>query len=147
MQAQLTKKFPVEKNYFQLVKVTLSRPQVSLQPDQKRIVLQFDADVTIPGDQQRLHGLTSVSSELAYHPEDKTIVLKNPMLENQHIDGVSQNLSQLLGQITAASIHDRLDGAVVYVFTPDQLQLLGAHIKPERIDITAQGVVLYWTKK
>ncbi|MDA8328127.1 MAG: DUF1439 domain-containing protein [Betaproteobacteria bacterium] len=147
MQAQLAKKFPVEKNYFQIVHLTLTHPQVSLQPDQKRIVLQFDADAVILGDQQRLRGRTLVSSGLAYNPADKTIVLKNPKLESQRIDGVSKNLAQLVEQMTAVTIHDRLDGVVVYTFTPNQLQLLGTHIEPENIDITAQGVVLRWTKK
>uniref|UniRef100_E6QRZ8 DUF1439 domain-containing protein n=1 Tax=mine drainage metagenome TaxID=410659 RepID=E6QRZ8_9ZZZZ len=146
MQEQLAKKFPVEKNYLQIVSLTLTHPQVSLQPDQKRIVLQFDADAVILG-QPGLHGYTRVSSGLAYNPADKTIVLKNPKLESQHIDGVSKNLAQLVEQITAVTVHDRLDGVAVYTFTPNQLHLLGAHIEPENIDITAQGVVLRWTKQ
>ena len=146
MQSRLAQSFPLEKQYQQVFDLTLSQPQVQLHPDQQRIALQFDANVTAFGYDQLLNGRVLVSSQLAYNPANKTIVLQHPRLESQQIHGVSDNLAQIVNQMTAVAIHDRLEGAVVYAFTPNQLQLLGAHVEPQNIEITGQAVVLHLSK-
>ncbi len=146
MQTRLAQSFPLEKQYMNVVDLTLSQPQVQLHPDQKRIALQFDVNVTALGYDQLMNGRMLVSSQLAYNAADRTIVLQHPQLESQQIRGVSDNVAQIVSQITAVAIHDRLEGAVVYAFTPEQLHFLGGHAVPESIEITERGVVLHLAK-
>lgn len=146
MQAALDRQFPLERNYFSMVDLVLTHPIVDLHPEQRRIALQFDATVTILGYDQVPSGHVQVSSGLDYNAADKTIVLKNPQLESQQIKGVSASIDKVLNQLSSVAIREKLEGAVVYRFTPDDLKILGTQVEPQSIQITEQGVVIHIAK-
>ena len=146
LQAALVKKFPIEKQYLNLIDLTVDHPEVSLNPVANRVIIQLDAGVTLPGYSQEIQGKLNISSELVYDPASKSVVLKDPRLETQQIEGVSSVVTQVLNQLIAVAIKEKLDGASVYTFNPDDLRFLGMHLQPESIEVTAQGVVIHIAK-
>lgn len=146
MQTALNKKFPIEKDYSHLISIQLLAPKISTQADTQRIVLQFASQIDVLGNQSPIQGMTTVSSGLAYHADTHTIALSHPQLDSQRLDGVSSTVVATVSQLMATAIHDRLEGAVVYTLSPEQLQLWGQHVEPDHLEVTAQGVTVYRKK-
>lgn len=146
LQTALAKKFPIEKQYLNLIDLTVDHPEVSLSPATNRVIIQLDAGIIMPGHDQQIQGKLNISSELVYDPGSKSVILKDPRLEAQQIDGVSSVVTQVLNQLAAVVIEEKLDGASVYKFNPDDLRFLGMRLVPERIEITGQGIVIHIVK-
>ncbi|MDR3393137.1 MAG: DUF1439 domain-containing protein [Sulfuriferula sp.] len=145
-QAALVKKFPVEKQYLGLVKLTVSNPQVSMRPAIKHIALQFDADMATFGSSREFKGKLNITTSLAYDAATRSIVLKDPQLEKMDVDGMSADRTQELVTVAGILINETLQGASIYTFNPDDLHFIGMKLEPESIEITDDGVVVHIAK-
>ena len=145
-QTALAKKFPVHKQYWGLVDLTVSHPLVSMRPEIKHIAIQFDADVATFGSKQVFKSKLNITTSLAYNPATKSIVLQDPQLENIDVDGMSNGRVQGLNQMAGLLISETLQGATIYTFNPDDLHFAGMKLAPESIEITGQGVVVHIAK-
>ena len=145
-QTALARKFPVQKQYFGLIDLTVSHPQVSMRPDIKHIAMQFDADVATFGAKQVLKSKLNITTSLAYNAATRSIVLQDPHLENIDVDGMSNGQVKGLNQMAALLISETLQGASIYTFNPDDLHFAGMKLEPESIEITEQGVVIHIAK-
>ena len=145
-QTALARKFPVQKQYFGLVDLTVSHPQVSMRPEIKHIAMQFDADVATFGAKQVLKSKLNITTSLAYNAATRSIVLQDPHLENIDVDGMSNGQVKGLNQMASLLISETLQGASIYTFKPDDLHFAGMKLDPESIEITEQGVVIHIAK-
>jgi hypothetical protein len=145
-QAALVKKFPVEKQYLGLIRLTVSNPQVSMRPQIKHIALQFDADMATFGSSRVFKGKLDITTSLAYDAATRSIVLKNPQLEKMDVDGMSPDRARELVTVAGILINETLQGASIYTFNPDDLHFIGMRLEPESIEITEDGVVVHIAK-
>jgi len=145
-QSALAKKFPVQKQYYGLINLTVSHPLVSMRPDIKHIAMQFDADLATIGARQVFKSKLNITTSLAYDAATKSIVLQDPRLEKIDVDGMSNGRAQQLNQMAGILISETLQGANIYTFNPDDLHFIGMRLEPESIEITEQGVVVHIAK-
>ncbi len=143
MQQALQRKFPVEKSYLGLVDMTLTHPQVSSDPVSQRLALQLDALINMVGVDHPITGHFTVSGQLQYDSDHKTIVLQQPELQQADIVGLSPSGTRLLRQAAGFAVTEKLDGAVLYRLSQDDQRIFGTQVAPERIEITRDGVVVH----
>lgn len=145
-QRALAKKFPVRKQYFGLVELVISHPEVSMRPEIKHIAMQFDADMAAFGAKQLFKSKLNITTSLAYNADTKSIVLKEPHLDSIDVEGMRSDRIQDLNQMAAILIRETLEGAAIYTFNPDDMHFIGMKLEPESIEITPQGVVVHIAK-
>jgi hypothetical protein len=97
LQNTLAKGFPFTKNYLGLIDVTFANPQLSMQPDTKRILSGLETTFKNPLTGTPYTGKLNISSALGYDPVTRSVLLKEPQLENLDIPGMSP---VLVGQLT-----------------------------------------------
>jgi len=88
MQDALARKFPFQRRFLGFFDVTLSNPQVSLDPARNRIAIQADAVVQSGLFRQPLTGPLAVSSGLHYDAPTHSIRLDQPSVDRFDLQNV-----------------------------------------------------------
>lgn len=146
LQKAVAKKFPIEKHYLESVDLIVSNPVVGLRPETNRIVIQFDAAITVPGATQPINGQLVFSSGLTFDTNKSELVLKDPKLEKQQIAGLSGATGEIISQLEAIVIKDNLNGKSIHNCKPGDLEFLGVPLKPTSVEVTQEGVILHLAK-
>ncbi len=140
VQEAVQRKFPYQRSMSQLFDVALANPVVTLQPERNRVVVRVDAHIASPFLQQPLNGVFTLSSELGYDSESRSVVLRSPGVDNVSVDGNAAAYGQQINAVAALAATQLLANYPVYTFKPDQLQFAGVHYEPGTITILTNGI-------
>jgi len=157
---RLEKRFPVERNIAELVKVSLTRPRVTVietaieataagrasQTSQanlaRRLNVAVDVDVRLPLSSKSLWGQMSLSGLPRYDAATRGIFLSDAKLERVRVDNMPDALSAALAKTAAQLAKEYFEDKAIYTFEAKDVQRLGQTLQPERIDLRANQLVL-----
>lgn len=140
MQDVLARKFPFQRRYLGFFDVTLSNPQVSLDPARNRIAIQADAQVESGLFRQPLTGPLAVSSGLHYDAPTRSIRLDQPSVDRFDLQNVPGGVGPQISAIGSLVAGQLLNDYAVYTFKPEQLKVAGIAVEPGTITVLPEGV-------
>jgi hypothetical protein len=146
LQNTLAKGFPFTKNYLGLIDVTFANPQLSMQPDTKRILSGLETTFKNPLTGTPYTGKLNISSALGYDPVTRSVLLKEPQLENLEIPGLSPVLVGQLTKVANIVANEKLKEYKIHSFQPGELNFFGVPLEPRGIEITAKGLLVSLAK-
>jgi len=140
VQEAVQRKFPYQRTVSQVFDVALSNPVVGMLPDANRVSVKLDARFASPFLQQPVDGVFTLSSELAYDPASRSVILKSPSVDNVSVNGQAQAYTQQINAAAALLATQLLTNYPIYTFKPEQLQFAGVHYEPGTITILTNGI-------
>jgi hypothetical protein len=146
LQNTLAKGFPFTKNYMGLVDVTFANPQLTMKPDAKRILSGLETSFKNPLTGTPYTGKLSISSALGYDPVTRSVLLKEPQLENLDIPGLSPLLIGQLTKVANLVAQEKLKEYKIHSFQPGELNFFGVPLEPKGIEVTANGLLVNLAK-
>jgi hypothetical protein len=146
LQNTLAKGFPFTKNYLGFIDVTFANPQLSMLPDSKRILSGIDASFKNPLTGTPYAGKLNISSALGYDPVTRSVLLKEPQLENMDIPGLSPSLVGQMTKIANIAANEKLKEYKIHSFQPGELNFFGVPLEPKGIEVTAKGLLVNLSK-
>jgi hypothetical protein len=82
----------------------------------------------------------TLSSQLEYDPQSRSVVLRAPNVDNVSVDGDAQAYTQQINAAAAVLATQLLTNYPVYTFKPDQLQFAGVTYEPGTITVLTNGI-------
>jgi hypothetical protein len=140
MQEALARKFPFQRRFLGFFDVTLTNPQITLDPAHNRIAIQTDAQVESGLFRQPLTGPLAVSSGLHYDAPTRSIRLDQPSVDRFDLQNVPGGLGPQISAIGSLVAGQLLNDYAVYTFKPEQLQVAGMAVEPGTITVLPEGV-------
>ncbi|ANA34136.1 DUF1439 domain-containing protein [Ralstonia mannitolilytica] len=140
MQDALARKFPFQRRFLGFFDVTLSNPQVSLDPARNRIAIQADARVESGLFREPLTGPLAVSSGLHYDAPTRSIRLDQPSVDRFDLQNVPGGVGPQISAIGSLIAGQLLNDYAVYTFKPEQLKVAGIAVEPGTITVLPEGV-------
>jgi hypothetical protein len=140
MQEALARKFPFQRRFLGFFDVTLTNPQITLDPARNRIAIQTDAQVESGLFRQPLTGPLAVSSGLHYDAPTRSIRLDQPSVDRFDLQNVPGGLGPQISAIGTLVAGQLLNDYAVYTFKPEQLQVAGMAVEPGTITVLPEGV-------
>ena len=122
LQAQIAKRFPVQKRYADIFTVGLRDPQLGLDARSNRAAITAVLSISSPLLQpQTVQGIVSVSSALKYDAPARALRLDRPQAERLELQGVTGRDAERLQNIGAVVAQELLQGQVLRSFTAEEL--------------------------
>ena len=142
LQAGLDRRFPMNNRMLELFEVELSRPQLSLQPQDGRVGIALDASVAPPFIRQSWRGSMALSGRLYIDPVRNAVMLAEPRVDNFALDGVDSARQRQLGKVASLLMEQVVVDIPLYHFRPEELRYGGVQFVPTRIATNARGLVV-----
>ncbi len=140
LQRALDRKFPFDRHVLAVLDVNLSHPRLTLLPERNRLAVAVDATVAHPLGGAPFTGTLAVESALAYDPATMSVVLRDPEVQNFTVDRLPERWSRQLNAAGALIATQLLQGAPIYTFKPEQLNIGGIPRQPGEITVLSHGV-------
>ncbi|HEY2021568.1 DUF1439 domain-containing protein [Paraburkholderia sp.] len=140
VQEAVQRKFPYQRTVSQVFDVALANPVVGLLPDVNRVSVKLDVRFASPFLQQPVDGVFTLSSELAYDPGSRSVILKSPNVDSVNVSGQAQAYTQQINAAAALLATQLLTNYPIYTFKPEQLQFAGVNYEPGTITILTNGI-------
>ncbi|WP_109477925.1 DUF1439 domain-containing protein [Paraburkholderia sp. C35] len=140
VQEAVQRKFPYQRTVSQVFDVALSNPVVGLLPDTNRVAIRLDLRLASPFLQQPVNGVFTLSSQLEYDPQSRSVVLRAPNVDNVSVDANVQAYAQQINAAAALIATQLLTNYPVYTFKPEQLQFAGVNYEPGTITVLTNGI-------
>ena len=140
VQDAVQRKFPYQRTVSQVFDVALTNPVVGLLPDTNRVSVRLDARLASPFLQQPVNAVFTLSSQLEYDPQSRSVVLRAPNVDNVGVDGDAQADTQQIHAAAALIATQLLTNYPVYTFKPEQLQFAGVNYEPGTITVLTNGI-------
>ena len=144
LQAQLARRFPIERSLFDTFTLKLSDPLLSLDAAAGRL----GTELTLQGSDLRngrsLQGRLALDYGLRYEPADASIRLVQPRVQRLDFapaQGLSVGRAEMAQRMGVALAERLLDDLVLYRVPPQRLeQLRAAGVQPGTLQVTPAGV-------
>ncbi|WP_278652093.1 DUF1439 domain-containing protein [Pandoraea pnomenusa] len=140
LQRALDRKFPFDRHVLAVLDVNLSHPRLTLLPERNRLAVAVDATIVHPLGGAPFTGTLAVESALAYDPATMSVVLRDPEVQNFTVDRLPERWSRQLNAAGALIATQLLQGAPIYTFKPEQLNIGGMPRQPGEITVLSHGV-------
>ncbi|MEI6737028.1 MAG: DUF1439 domain-containing protein [Pseudomonadota bacterium] len=144
---RLAKRFPVERNVADLVKVRLTRPRVLfLEPASanaaRRLAVGVDLDVKLVLTNKSFFGQMTLSGVPRYDVAARAIFLQDAKLDRVRVDNMPDALSAALVKTASQIAKEFLEDKPIYAFDVADSKRLGPTVTLERIDLRINQLVL-----
>ncbi|MBN8460536.1 MAG: DUF1439 domain-containing protein [Verrucomicrobia bacterium] len=96
----LARKFPKEKVYLKIIRVTYSNPKATLLPESNRVRISLDtgAEIGVKGFSKTYQGSAAITAAVGYRPETHTFQLRDARVERLDLLKISQNHLAILSE-------------------------------------------------
>jgi hypothetical protein len=122
LQAQIAKRFPVQKRYADIFTVSLRDPRLGLDARSNRAAITATLSINSPLLRpSTVEGVVSVSSGLKYDAPARAVRLDRPQAERLELQGVTGRDAERLQQIGAVVAQELLRDQPLRTFTPEEL--------------------------
>ena len=144
LQAQLARRFPLQRSLLDSFDLELSDPQLRLDPQANRL----STELTLRGGDRRsgrsLQGRLALDYGLRYEPSDGSVRLVQPRVQSLQFDdapGLSSRRGESVQRIGIALAERLLDDLVLYRVPEARLQALrSAGYRPGTLQLTPAGL-------
>jgi hypothetical protein len=122
LQAQIARRFPVERHYADIFDVGLRDPQLALNGAANRAAITMALSISSPLLQPpTVNGIVTLSSALRYDPATRAIRLDRPQAERIEMQGLAGRDAERLQQIGAVVAQELLRDQALRTFTAQEL--------------------------
>ena len=141
LEAQLTRRFPLQRGAGGLFTVTLRNPRLALDAPANRVRLVMDFVVGSPLVQpSEIPGVTTLSSALRYDAPTLSLRLEQPRAEQLQLAGVTGADAERLQRIAAAVAQEALQGQALHTFRAEDLTVGRKTYEIGAITVLADGL-------
>jgi hypothetical protein len=141
LQAGLERRFPVNNRLLQIFDIRLSRPMLSLQPEQDRVALALEASISPPFASDAWAGSVAFSGRLYVDPGRPAVMMAEPRVDRLTI-GANPEAERQLTRVANSLIDTVVRDTPVYSFDPNDLRYAGIQYTPTRIETTRSGLLV-----
>jgi len=142
LQSSLDKRFPIDQRLLQLFAVRLSKPQLSIQPEQDRVALAVDASVSPPFARDAWAGSLAFSGRLYVDPGRSAVMMAEPRVERFQLGAGDNEAQRQLTRVANSMIATVARDMPVYTFNQQDLRYAGVQFVPTRIQTTRNGLLV-----
>ena len=98
--AALARKFPKEKVYLKIIRVTYANPKATLLPVSNRVRISLDAgaEIGVKGFSKTYQGSAAITAAVGYRPETHTFQLRDARVERLDLPKISDNHLAILSE-------------------------------------------------
>lgn len=144
LQAQLAKRFPLQRSLLEMLDLRLSDPVVRLDPASNRLA----TELTLSGSERRsgrsLQGRLALDYGLRWEPADGSIRLVQPRVQSLQlgeVPGLSPRRAEMLQGMGIALAERLLDDLVLYRISAERLdRLRSAGFQPGTLQVRPDGL-------
>jgi hypothetical protein len=142
LQDAVSRKFPFNSRYLELLDINVSNPRIAMQPESNRVLTSMDVSFAPPFMNRSWNGNFAVSGRLRFDAARNAIVMAEPHVEKFAVDGLDMPYAAQLVKIGRVLTEELLQDVPLYTFRPDDLHRAGTYFTPSRISTTARGLVV-----
>jgi hypothetical protein len=142
LQESMSRKFPFNNRYLDLLDINISNPRLAMQPQSNRLVTSMDALVAPPFLQKSWKGTFTLSGGLRFDAGRNAIMLSDPRVEGFAIDGLDPLYSRQIAKVGSLIAEQLFRDTPLYTFRPDELRYGGTSFLPTKINARANGLVV-----
>lgn len=143
LQRAIEQQFPKTLQYAQVFEVHLSKPRLTMNVAENRIVtllnLKVVSNLLLAAP---LTGTITLSSRLKYDSPTKTIRLDAPGVDKIDVGGIGAQYGQQLNAMGAVVAEQVLNNYPIYTFKPDELRIGQKTFEPGTITMQADSIVV-----
>jgi hypothetical protein len=139
LQSSLDKRFPINERLLDIFDVQLTRPQLSLVPDQDRVALAVDASVAPPF-ARAWAGNVAFSGRLYIDPGRAAVMMAEPRVDRLRLG--NPDAERQLTRVANTLIDTVARDMPVYAFDQSDLRYAGVQFVPTRIQTTRTGLLV-----
>ena len=139
LQSSLDKRFPINERLLDIFDVQLTRPQLSLVPDQDRVALAVDASVAPPF-ARAWAGNVAFSGRLYIDPGRAAVMMAEPRVDRLQLG--NPEAERRLARVANTLIDTVARDMPVYAFDQSDLRYAGVQFVPTRIQTTRTGLLV-----
>jgi hypothetical protein len=144
LQAQLAKRFPMQRSLLDTFELSLYDPRLRLDPQARRLATDLALQASDQRSGRSLQGRLSLDYALRYEPADATIRLVQPRIESLTLDtaaGSTPRQAELVRRMGIALAERLLDDMVLYRVPAERMdRLKAAGFRPGTLQVTPEGV-------
>jgi hypothetical protein len=142
LQQKMSDRFPFNNRYHGLLDVTLSNPQLAVQPDSNRLFTSMDATITPTLFGKTWKGSLAVSGVLRADPSRNALMLSEPRVEKFNIDGLDARYTNVVAGLGTLLTEQVLQDRPLYTFGPDELRYAGTNFTLAKITTRTDSIVV-----
>jgi hypothetical protein len=142
LQQAVSRKFPFNSRYLELLDINVSNPRIALQPESNRVLTSMDVSFAPPFMNRSWNGSFAVSGQLGFDAARNAIVLADPHVETFTVNGLDMPYAAQITKIGRLLAEELLQDLPLYTFHPDDLHHAGTSFLPSKITTTARGLVV-----
>jgi len=142
LQSSLDKRFPINERLLQIFDVQLTRPQLSIQPEQDRVALAVEASVSPPFARDAWAGSLAFSGRLYVDPGRNAVMMAEPRVERFQLGSGDGEAERQLKQVANKLIASVARDMPVYSFKQEDLRYAGVQFVPTRIQTTSNSLLV-----
>jgi hypothetical protein len=144
LQAQLQRRFPLQRSLLELYDLQLSDPQLRLDAAANRLATELTLSGTERRNGRGLQGRMRLDYALRFEPADASVRLVQPRVQSLDFapeSGISSRRAEMAQRLGIALAERLLDDFVLYRVPVDRLQrLASAGLRPGALRVTQAGV-------
>lgn len=144
LQAQLAKRFPMQRSLLDTFELNLYEPRLRLDPQARRLATDLALQASDQRSGRSLQGRLSLDYALRYEPSDATIRLVQPRFQSLDFDaapGLPPRQAELLRRMGIPLAERLLEDLVLYRVPAERLdKLKAAGFRPGTLQVTPAGV-------
>jgi hypothetical protein len=138
----LAEKFPKRKNYLVILQATFFNPRAELLPDQDKVRLGADVEVTLLGlkEEEALTGSLDVLTRVRYEPRTHGFFLDEPVIESFVIDDLPAKYLNILSNQALALAREEVETTPLHTLEADESEQVAAGLLLREIDIRPDAI-------
>jgi hypothetical protein len=144
LQAQLDKRFPMQRSLLDTFELNLYEPRLRLDPQARRLATDLALRASDRRSGRSVQGRLALDYALRYEPSDATIRMVRPRIESLALDtasGLAPHQAELVQRMGMALAERLLDDLVLYRVPVERLdRLKAAGLRPGTLQVTPKGV-------
>lgn len=125
MQQNLDRKFPMHHRVLGVFDVELTHPQLSILPDNDRVALSFDLNVTPLLARQQWHGHMDFSGRLRVDSQRNAIYISDAHVDRFTMDNMDEGKQNQLASVANLLSDNIIKDVPVHTFRPEELRYAG----------------------
>lgn len=135
-------RFPLERSVAGLIDVTLVRPRVELNADEKSLAASFEVTVRMALTGRNVTGSLIISGRPEYVAATRSLFLRDARVERIRMDNMPDALSAGLAKAASNVAREAIENKPLYTFKPEDFTKYGVHYEPERVEVGPDALVL-----
>ncbi|MFL6660009.1 MAG: DUF1439 domain-containing protein [Massilia sp.] len=142
LQSGIDRRFPLHNKALELLDIELSRPLVSMLPENGRIALTMEALVAPSFSHQSWHGSLVLSGRLYLDVERGLVLMGEPHVDQFQVDGVDEARQRQFSKVANVLMKKVVADVPLYHFRMEDLHYGGVQFVPTRITTNAAGLLV-----